>query len=59
MVGFLVESLVALGGVDGEVSELFACQGDDAHVAVGDVETYFCAGVFAADDDVAEQCSVA
>ena len=26
-------------------------------VEVGDVETYFCAGVFAADDDVAEQCS--
>lgn len=54
LVVFLVESLVALCWVDGEVSEEFSFVGDDAHVAVGDVEKDFCSFVLSADHDVAE-----
>jgi hypothetical protein len=44
--------LVAPGGVEGELSDELAVEGDDADVETGDVEPRALAGVGAADADV-------
>jgi hypothetical protein len=44
--------LVAAGGVEGELSDELADEGDDADVETGDVEPRALAGVGAADADV-------